>query len=256
MRNGRVRSTARLRAQALTELATIAEDAGNADLAGQRLTEAMTLMSTQYPSAVATSAAKARYAGFLARHGQRSEALELFAEVVDENSKQASPRAGLENRLAPYFELLLGEMESNPSLVSQFFLASETLVRPGVANTQAVLARELAGGNDEASRLFRESVTLSRSIESARVQLARLQGLEAPDDTVPARIESVQQQTRRSLRAANRNPGRSRPISALSRGLDQRADPRRSSIDAASGRSLSQTLRGCRRDVRDPRHTR
>ncbi|MCA1749270.1 MAG: CHAT domain-containing protein [Sphingomonadales bacterium] len=194
VRNGRVRSTARLRAQALTELALLAEDAGDQGTARNRLTEAMALMETQYPSAVATSAAKARYAGYLARRGERREALRLFAEVVEENSNQASPRAGLENRLAPYLELLLDEMVSDPGVIDQFFLATETLVRPGVANTQAVLARELAGGNDEASRLFRESVNLSRAIDSARVELARLQALEDADADVAGRIAALQTQ--------------------------------------------------------------
>lgn len=191
VRDGRVRSTARLRAQALTELALLAEEAGDEGAARTRLTEAMALMATQYPSAVATSAAKARYAGFLARRGERGEALRLFAEVVEENSEQASPRAGLENRLAPYLELLLEEIERDPELIGQFFLATETLIRPGVANTQAVLARELAGGNDEAARRFRESVNLSRAIDAARVELARLQALENPDAGVADRIAGL-----------------------------------------------------------------
>ena len=42
------------------------------------------------------------------------------------------------------------------------------MIRPGLAQTQAVLARELSGGTDEASRLFRQSVTLTRQAERAR----------------------------------------------------------------------------------------
>lgn len=192
VRDGRVRSTARLRAQALTELALIAEAAGDTGTAGQRLTEASTLLETQYPSSIAASAAKARYAAFLARRGESARALELYAEVIEENRDQASPRAGLENRLAPYFELLLDQMERDPSLIAQFFLAGETLVRPGVANTQAVLARELAGGNDAASRLFRQSVDLGREIEGARVEIARLQALEDADPSIAMRIDALQ----------------------------------------------------------------
>ena len=188
VRNGRVRSTARLRAQALTELALIAEERGDAAGAGAQFAEAMALMQTQYPSAIATSAAEARYAAWLARRDRRDEAIALFEKVVADNSEQAPPRAGLENRLEPYFALLLDELGNNPSLVNQFFLASETLVRPGVANTQAVLARELSGGNDEAARLFRQSVTLQRSVESNLVELARLRGVENPDAVVTNQI--------------------------------------------------------------------
>jgi CHAT domain-containing protein len=64
------------------------------------------------------------------------------------------------------------------------------MVRPGLAQTQAVLARELTGGTDEASRLFRQSVTLTRQAERARIELARLQDLAkpTPQDAVRARV--------------------------------------------------------------------
>lgn len=191
VRDGRVRSTARLRAQALTELAGIAETRGNNGSAEARLRQALGLLEVQYPLAIATSATKARLAAFLARQGDTNTALSLFAEVVSENSGRATPRTSLENQLLPYFELLLSEMETNPSLISDFFLASETLVRPGVANTQAVLARELSNGNDEAARLFRQSVTLTRAVEGARTELGRLRAREQQDDLSNARIAAL-----------------------------------------------------------------
>lgn len=191
VRDGRVRSTARLRAQALTEMAGIDETRGDFGSAESRLRQAITLLEIQYPSAIATSAAKARLAAFLARRGQNEAALTLFAQVVSEIRGRATPRTSLENQLAPYFELLLAEMDDNPDLVRDFFLATETLVRPGVANTQAVLARELSNGNDEAARLFRQSVTLSRSIESARIEIGRLRALENPDDVAQFRIDAL-----------------------------------------------------------------
>jgi cell division protein FtsB len=40
-----------------------------------------------------------------------------------------------------------------------------------------VLARELSAGDDEAARLFRQAITLTREAEQARVTLARLNGL-------------------------------------------------------------------------------
>jgi hypothetical protein len=66
------------------------------------------------------------------------------------------------------------------------------MVRPGLAQTQAVLARELTGGTDEASRLFRQSVTLTRQAERARIELARLQDLAkpSPQEVVRARASS------------------------------------------------------------------
>ena len=64
--------------------------------------------------------------------------------------------------------------------VADLFAASQVLVRPGVAQTQAVLARELSGGSDEAARLFRQSVTLTRDIERGRIELARLEASRPP----------------------------------------------------------------------------
>jgi CHAT domain-containing protein len=55
---------------------------------------------------------------------------------------------------------------------------------------QAVLARELTGGTDEASRLFRQSVTLTRQVERSRIELARLTDLAkpSPQDIVRTRV--------------------------------------------------------------------
>ncbi|WP_298020559.1 CHAT domain-containing tetratricopeptide repeat protein [uncultured Parasphingopyxis sp.] len=180
VRDGRVRSTARLRAQALSDLAAIAEEAGDFGSAESRLTAAISLMETTYPLSDATAATRARYGAFLARRDRADEALAVFGSIVAEYRENAVTRTAIENRLAPYFALMLDQMEQRPELISDFFLASEILVRPAVANTQSVFARELSGGNDEAARLFRQSITLARSVESLRIEIARLRGSEDP----------------------------------------------------------------------------
>jgi CHAT domain-containing protein len=55
-----------------------------------------------------------------------------------------------------------------------------------VAQTQAVLARELSGGSDEASGLFRQSLTLSRDIVRTEAEIAAVQArtTPGPDDAV------------------------------------------------------------------------
>ena len=60
----------------------------------------------------------------------------------------------------------------DPAAQAEIFAATQLMVRPGLAQTQAVLARELTGGTDEASRLFRQSVTLTRQVERNRIELA------------------------------------------------------------------------------------
>jgi CHAT domain-containing protein len=74
------------------------------------------------------------------------------------------------------------------------FKASQMLVRPGVAQTQAVLARELSGGSGEASRLFRQAVTLTRDIERKRVEIGRLSGLDEPTPNDAARLADLRAQ--------------------------------------------------------------
>jgi CHAT domain-containing protein len=86
---------------------------------------------------------------------------------------------------------LLAQRGNDPAAVAELFTASQVLVRPGVAQTQAVLARELSGGSDEAASMFRQSVTLTRDIERSRVDLARLEALETRSVAEEARIQTL-----------------------------------------------------------------
>ena len=91
--------------------------------------------------------------------------------------------------LRPYADLLLKKGD-DPKATAEIFATTQLMVRPGLAQTQAVLARELSGGTDEASRLFRQSVTLIRQVERSRIELARLQDLAkpSPQEAVRARV--------------------------------------------------------------------
>lgn len=174
IREGRVTSIARLRAQTMAELAALDEDAGDFTGAEALLRSGVVLLETEYPSSAAVNASKARLAAYLGRRGQTDQALALYHEVVATMAASGGSTVGFENLLAPYFALLTQAIAAKPALVDDFFLASETLVRPGVADTQAVLARELSGGSDEAARLFRQSVNLTRDVERNRIELARV----------------------------------------------------------------------------------
>lgn len=180
VRGGQVTSTARLRAAILGEQAELAEEAGDMPRALQLLTEAQIIVERQYPGSNAANAARARLAAATARSGDTAGALALYAQVVAELGDTGASAPGMEQLLEPYFALLVGALPSRPELAEPLFLASQTLVRPGVAATQAVLARELSSGDDEASRLFRQSVTLTREAEAARVELARFAAVEQP----------------------------------------------------------------------------
>lgn len=174
IREGRVVSITRLRGQTMAELAAVAEAKGDLPGAEKLLRDALALLEGEYPNSAAANASKARLAAFLGRRGQVPASLALYREVVAGITASGGATTGYDNLLAPYFALLAREIPANPSLVDDFFLASETIVRPGVADTQAILARELSGGSDEAARLFRQSVTLTRDIERSRIEIARL----------------------------------------------------------------------------------
>ncbi len=193
LRGGRVTSTVWLRAQILGELASIAEQGGNNVEAERQHRAAVALLEASYPTSAALRNTQARMATFFARTGQTEPALALFKQIVDANSDAASSSPALREGLAPYFALL-AERGTDPQAVADMFKASQIMVRPGVAQTQAVLARELSGGSSEASRLFRQAVTLTRDIERKRVEIARLQAVAEPAPSDAARLAELQAQ--------------------------------------------------------------
>ncbi len=174
VRDGRVTSITRLRVQTLSELALLSEADGLFSEAEQLLRDGLDLLTVQYPETRALNGAKARLAAFLLRRGQEDEARRLYGEVVDSSLGRRSAISGMANQLAPYFKLLAADATAT----EQFFKASQILVRPGVAETQAVLSRELSGGTDDAARLFRQSTNLARSIERLRIRFSALGKIE------------------------------------------------------------------------------
>jgi CHAT domain-containing protein len=193
VRGGRVTSTIWMRAQLLSELASIAEEKGDRAEAERQHVAAVALLEANYPSSSALLNTQARLAAYYSRTGQADQAIGLFRKIVAANAINGSSSPTLRRTLAPYFALLANQ-KSGGEAVADMFEASQVLVRPGVAQTQAVLARELSGGSDEAARLFRQSVTLGRDIERTRVELSRLAALPEPTATESARLGELQPQ--------------------------------------------------------------
>lgn len=183
VRDGRVQSITRLRAQILSELALIAETKGQFGNAEQLLRNALELVELQYPETRTVNAAKAKLASYLLRQGKQAEGRQLYREVVDNSLGKRNALTGISNHLAPYFEL----MSNDPNSAAEFLKASQVLIRPGVAETQAALFRELSGGTDEAARLFRQSNNLDRSIERLRMRFTALGKVEQTPETLRLR---------------------------------------------------------------------
>jgi CHAT domain-containing protein len=190
IRGGRIAATIWLRAQIYGELADLAEARGERAEAERLHRAGIALLTANYPASAALLAAEGRLAGFFARTGQTEPALALYREIVTASAEGGEPSPGLRRTLAPYFEILAGRGDDQAA-VADLFAASQVLVRPGVAQTQALLARELSGGSDEAARLFRQSVNLTRDIERARVELARLQSADPQTPASAARIAEL-----------------------------------------------------------------
>jgi CHAT domain-containing protein len=178
VRQGRVVSIAWLRAQVLGELAEAAERGGRPDDAEALHGRAVALLAATYPASPAYDSARALLAGFYARTDRKVEALALYRDIVGD--AQGRPLPSLRGLLAPYFALLLAGSAENDAAAADLFAASQLLQRPGLAQTQAVLARELSGGTDEAAQLFRSSTNLGRAIEQQRLALLELRSASQP----------------------------------------------------------------------------
>jgi CHAT domain-containing protein/tetratricopeptide (TPR) repeat protein len=182
VRNGRVISIVRLRSQILAESAAALETQGDLAGAEARFRESIALLETRYPDTNVVAAARGRLGSFLVRQNRVDDALAVYKTVVADVIRRGNSATGMSNVLAPYFEALVARAASNPALVEDFFLATQTLVRPGVADTQTQLARQLSQGAGEAATLFRQATALQREVERTRVSIATLRASESPTE--------------------------------------------------------------------------
>lgn len=194
VRDGRVVSILWMRAQILAELAEIEEQRGNIAGAEALHGQAVDVLQSNYPGSPALLSARAQLAGLLARSGRENEAITIYRSLVA--NADSRPATSLRRLLAPYFQLL-GARAGDPAAAADMFAASQLLLRPGLAQTQAVLARELSAGSDEASQLFRQALNLSRAIEVMRGQVAQAQSV--PSNTPGADADLAARQTQLNL---------------------------------------------------------
>jgi len=178
LRGGRVLSILWLRAAVANQLAMVGERLGKPTGARAALEQAVALTEAQFPQSAALLAAQAQLAALLARQGDAAASATLFRAII--KAAPETPGAGqvLRPSLGAWFAQLAEQGDA--AAAADLFDAAQILVRPGVAQTQAVLARELSGGSDEASALFRSSITLSRDIVRTEGDVARLAQIEAP----------------------------------------------------------------------------
>jgi CHAT domain-containing protein/tetratricopeptide (TPR) repeat protein len=192
VREGRVISAARLEAQLMSEMALANEALGNDAQALSLLRDSLALTQLRYPETASVSAAKARLAAYLARHGNQAQAMDLYREIVAKTEGDRNALVGLENQLAPYFDMLVAGVSQQPALVNDMFAAAQLIERPGAAQTLGQLARRLAAGDSEASDLFRREGAIRRELNRIDLALAQAQapGAAAPDAAALAELEA------------------------------------------------------------------
>ena len=178
VRDGKLRSAAWLSAEIDVERALVAEAGGDRGSALGAFDNAIAILQQNFPQSPMLLATKARKAGYLERTGDVAGSSALFGEVVDSAAGVPDSGTALRELLTPYFALLA--RDGSADAAARMFRASQALQRPGVAQTQAVLARQMSEGNDEASAMFRLAVTRTREIVRTEAEIARLTAKPAP----------------------------------------------------------------------------
>lgn len=186
VREGRVHSARWLLSEIEVERALVAEARGDRAGAIGAFDAAIAVLADSYPESPALLSAKARKAGYLVRSGDAAGGRALFDEVIASGTTVADSGTALRNLLGPYFDLLAAD--GSAGAAAAMFRAAQLLQRPGVAQTQAILARQYAAGNDEGSALFRLAVARTR--ETVR-QDAEIKRLEALPERTPSQDEAL-----------------------------------------------------------------
>jgi CHAT domain-containing protein len=182
VREGRILSARWLLSEIEVERSLVFEARG--DRAGA--TAAFDAAIASLADSPALLSAKARKAGFLLRSGDAAGGRALFDEVVVQGATVADSSAVLRNLLGPYFDLLASD--GSGEAAAAMFRASQLLQRPGVAQTQAILARQYSAGNDHGSALFRLAIARTREIVRQESEIKRLDALTEP---TPAQLEAI-----------------------------------------------------------------
>ncbi len=190
VRGGQVASIVWLRAQVFGELAALAEGNGQVSEAELLHQRAIALLGEAYPDSPAWDSARAQLAGLYSRNNRQEDAIALYRQIVSD--AKGRPLTSLRSLMAPYFSLLLNGEDAvlrKPEAVADMFIASQLLQRSGLAQTQAILARELSGGSDAAAELFRAVTNLARAVEQARFAIQQLAALPQPTPEQTAMLQ-------------------------------------------------------------------
>ena len=186
VREGRILSARWLLSEIEIERALVAEARGDRAGAIGAFDAGIAALADSFPESPALLSAKARKAGYLVRSGDAAGGRTLFDEVIASGANVADSGTALRNLLGPYFDLLARDGSSDAA--AAMFRAAQLLQRPGVAQTQAILARQYSAGNDQGSALFRLAIARTREIVRQDAEIRRMESLA---ERTPAQEESL-----------------------------------------------------------------
>lgn len=172
VREGTIESASWMLADIAQEQALLAEDRGDGAGARTRSDEAIAILAHAFPESPSLLSARARKAAMLRRLGDRQGSRALFRQVVVDSDSVPDGGSTLRSLLDPYLSMLADDPDEGSA--AEAFAAAQARQRPGVAQTQAVLARQFSQGSDEASALFRLSLARTREIARAQQELSDL----------------------------------------------------------------------------------
>ncbi|WP_114227601.1 MULTISPECIES: CHAT domain-containing protein [Sphingomonas] len=190
VREGTIESASWMLSDIAQEQALLAEDRGDGMGARARYDEAIAILEKSLPDSPALLSARARKASMLGRLGDRAGARALFRDVVAQASSVPDGGSTLRGLLEPYLAMLADAPDA--AAAGEAFAAAQARQRPGVAQTQAVLARQFSEGSDEASALFRLSLARTREIARAQQEVADLQARPQPTAAVLQSVAAAQ----------------------------------------------------------------
>lgn len=192
-----------LRARIEADLADVELDAGQPGQAADRLTRALALLRQRHAGASTEGGLLLALGRAQAAAGRDDAALASFGRAFDVFQTQRGSLGASADAAAPYFELLLKRIDSDPARAddyrARFFHAAESVVSNATAQTVSKLAARVASGDGAITGLVRALDDTRRELRAAEARVATLEGQNAyageEKVTLDARLATLQQQS-------------------------------------------------------------
>jgi tetratricopeptide (TPR) repeat protein len=229
-----------LRARIEADLAQIDLDSGQAAAAAARYAEAVKVIRLRHAGTAAEGGLLLDLGRAQIAAKQEDAALATYQRAFDLFQQQRGALGASADDAAPYFDLLLARMASDPGKADdyrgRFFSAAESVVSNATAQTVSKLAARVASGDSAVTGLVRALDDTRRELRATEAQAAQLQGQNAYVGQDRTDIETRLKTPADPVRHAG-EPAAGRQPALLAAGVLRGRD-RRPAEGAAQGRGL------------------